>query len=81
MDYLRLFALNDSSQVTHGKGLMNDLSLGYLLDQHADADCRSGTFGQLLRDGTIYLEQTREHIRLATPERPATTLKKGLLEP
>jgi hypothetical protein len=37
-------------KVTHGKGLTHGVNLGELLDrkENADADCREGTFGELV---------------------------------
>ncbi|KAK5125962.1 hypothetical protein LTR85_011317 [Meristemomyces frigidus] len=78
----RLLTKSSMQKITHGKGLTNDVMLGVLWDmpENEGKDCAEGTFAELLRYGTINVEQTRGSILYVDAPRPAKTLKKGLLE-
>jgi len=80
----RLLTESTLQKVTHGKGLTHSLHLGALLDQpeNEGRDTEAGTFGELLRYGSVHLEQTRDRIRYVEPVAVASELviRKGLLE-
>lgn len=70
-------------KVGHAHGLAHSIYLGSLLDQpeNEGKDSQPGTFGELLRQGTVHRRHTRkEVVRRPTP-RPNTAFKKGVLEP
>ncbi|KAF2794770.1 hypothetical protein K505DRAFT_241388 [Melanomma pulvis-pyrius CBS 109.77] len=72
-------------KITHAKGITKDLACGMLLDKKENErkDGEPGTFGELLRYGSVHLEQTRERINYVDPIRPEekVIIHKGLLEP
>jgi hypothetical protein len=80
----RLLTNSTMQKITHGKDLMHTVSLGTLLDmkENLGKDCKEGTFGELLRYGSVHLEQTRESIVYVKPEMPdpKNIIHKGLLE-
>ncbi|KAI1177404.1 hypothetical protein F4777DRAFT_576967 [Nemania sp. FL0916] len=52
------------------------------LPEHADDDCRPGTWGEYLRYGSVYLRQTREVVLMVLPEEEKARITRvGLLEP
>lgn len=71
-------------KITHGKGLTKSISCGTLLDQHdgEGKDQEPGTFGELLRYGSVHFEQTREQIEYVEPilVADALVIRKGLFE-
>lgn len=79
----RLLTKSSMQKITHGKSLTKDIHCGFLLDQNEGSDCAPGTFGELLRYGSVHLEQTRERIEYRNAHRadPGKVLHKGLLEP
>jgi hypothetical protein len=77
----RLLAKSSLQKITHGKGLTNSIHLGVFWDENKGADAKPGTFGELLRYGTVHFQQTRPQISYMEAPRPKETLKKGLLEP
>ncbi|KAF2807566.1 uncharacterized protein BDZ99DRAFT_419922 [Mytilinidion resinicola] len=81
----RLLTKSSMQKITHGKHLTETPALGIFLDakENQGADIASGTFAELLRFGSVHLEQTRESIDYIKAERPdpEKIMKKGLLEP
>lgn len=79
----RLLSQSTMQKITHGKGLSPDTHCGVFLDRNEGSDGAEGTFGELLRYGSVCLEQTREGIRYVDAPRVAEDLiiRKGLLEP
>ncbi len=79
----RLLTRSSMQKITHGKNLIKDLALGILWDmeENEGKDMASGTFAELLRYGSVHFEQEREEIKYVKAQRPAHTIKKGLLEP
>jgi hypothetical protein len=69
-------------KITKGGDLMNAVLLGTLWDrpENVGKDREPGTFAELLRYGSVHFRQTREVPLTRVPEKPETTLKKGLLE-
>jgi hypothetical protein len=71
-------------KITHGKGLTHSLHCGALLDlaENEGVDQDPGTFGELLRYGSVHLEQTRENIAYVDPivVDPKFVIHRGLLE-
>jgi hypothetical protein len=65
----RLLTQSTMQKITHGKGLTRHVSCGTLLDQgdEESKDQGPGTFGELLRYGSVYFEQTRERIAYVDP--------------
>jgi hypothetical protein len=80
----RLLTRSTMQKIVHGKGLTHSLSCGTLLDlpENEGKDQEAGTFGELLRYGSVHLEQTRESIVYAAPVTvaPEFVIRKGLLE-
>ena len=70
-------------KVTHAHDLTHSVHLGTLLDkpENEGKDAAPGTFGELLRYGTVHFQQTREDIVTVPRVRPSTTWKRGVLEP
>lgn len=72
-------------KITHGKGLTHDMHCGALLDlpENEGKDTEAGTFGELLRYGSVHFEQTRESIEYveALKPDPKQVIHKGLTEP
>lgn len=79
----RLLTESSLQKITHGKGLTSDIHCGVLLDQNEGSDCAPGTFGELLRYGSVHFEQTCESIeyREAHKVEEDHIICKGLLEP
>jgi hypothetical protein len=80
----RLLTKSTMQKIAHGKGLTYSVSCGILLDlpENEGKDQEAGTFGELLRYGSVHLEQTRESIVYAAPVMvaPEFVIRKGLLE-
>lgn len=76
----RLLTKSSLQKITHGKGLTDSVHLGLLWDENEGADCKPGTFAELLRYGAIHFRQTREQIDVRTAPPPPQLIKKGLLE-
>jgi hypothetical protein len=80
----RLLTKSSLQKITHGKGLTHSLHCGALLDfaENEGRDQEPGTFGELLRYGSVHLEQTRESIAQVDPivVDPRFIIRKGLLE-
>lgn len=80
----RLLTKSTMQKITHGKELTLSISCGTLLDQHDEegSDQAPGTFGELLRYGSVHFEQTRERIEYVEPILVADELviRKGMLE-
>lgn len=70
-------------KVTHGAGLTISPHLGTLWDmpEHEGKDSAPGTFGELLRYGSVHFKQKRESIARIPAPAPEVTWKKGLFEP
>ncbi|KAF2702716.1 hypothetical protein K504DRAFT_464876 [Pleomassaria siparia CBS 279.74] len=72
-------------KIIHGKEMTKGLAIGMLLDlpENEGKDDEEGTFGELLRYGSVHFEQTRSKINYVDPIRPEerVIIKKGLLEP
>ncbi|KAF1973090.1 hypothetical protein BU23DRAFT_143066 [Bimuria novae-zelandiae CBS 107.79] len=78
----RLLTRSSMQKITHGKGLTEDLHVGYLLDRNEGSDCAPGTFGELLRYGSVHFEQVRERVEYWDAYRidEKRVIHKGLLE-
>ena len=78
----RLLTRSSLQKVTHGKNLTKTEALGILWDkaENEGKDQEPGTFAELLRCGTVHLEQTREMIDYVKAEKEPP-IQKGLLEP
>jgi hypothetical protein len=80
----RLLTKSTMQKIVHGKELTYSVSCGTLLDlpENEGKDQEAGTFGELLRYGSVHLEQTRESIVYAAPVivAPEFVIRKGLLE-
>jgi len=80
----RLLTKSSMQKITHGKNLTKGLSLGILWDlkENEGADVEKGSFAELLRWGSVHLEQERKEIKyIEAPKMdPEKRLKKGLLE-
>ncbi|KAJ5586973.1 uncharacterized protein N7459_002738 [Penicillium hispanicum] len=70
-------------KVTHAHDLTYSVHLGTLLDmpENEGKDAAPGTFGELLRYGSVHFRQTREDVVRMPNPRPSITWKKGVLEP
>lgn len=81
----RLLTQSTMQKITHGKGLTKSLACGIFLDQpeNEGKDQAPGTFGELLRYGSLHFEQTRERIEYVEPilVDDKSVIRKGLLEP
>ncbi|KAH7408041.1 hypothetical protein BKA64DRAFT_776225 [Cadophora sp. MPI-SDFR-AT-0126] len=79
----RLLTKSSMQKITHGKNLTKTPALGVLWDEteNEGKDVEPGTFAELLRYGSVHLEQTRESIHYVRGEKPELVIKKGLLEP
>jgi hypothetical protein len=81
----RLLTKSSLQKITHGKHLTETPALGIFLDakENEEVDIAPGTFAELLRYGSIHLEQTRESIDYIKAKRPTLEriIKKDLLEP
>jgi len=77
----RLLTKSSMQKITHGKNLTLSPALGVLweLQESQGKDNEPGTFAELLRYGSVHFEQTRKEIEYVKAERPAQTLKEGLL--
>jgi hypothetical protein len=80
----RMLTRSTMQKITHGKGLTHDIHCGALLDreENKEKDCEEGTFGGLMRYGSVHFEQTRESIAYTEPELPdpKVIIHKKLLE-
>ena len=79
----KLLTESSMQKITHGKGLTTDIHCGYLLDRNEGSDSEPGTFGELLRYGSVHFEQTRESIEYVDAHKVEgeKVIHKGLLEP
>ena len=81
----RLLTKSTMQKITHGKGLTHDMHCGALMDlpENEGKDQEPGTFGELLRYGSVHFEQRRERIAYvdAVVVDPKFIIHKGLLEP
>jgi hypothetical protein len=81
----RLLTKSALQKITHGKDLTHDIHCGALMDlpENEGKDQEPGTFGELLRYGSVHFEQTRERIAYvdAVVVDPKFVIHKGLLEP
>jgi hypothetical protein len=71
-------------KITHGKNLTHSMHCGALMDlpENEGKDQEPGTFGELIRYGSVYLEQTRESIVYVDPVAvaPKLVIHKGIFE-
>ncbi|KAL2210906.1 hypothetical protein CC79DRAFT_1366282 [Sarocladium strictum] len=65
----------------HGKDIIDDVQLLVVLRENPGREEEPGTFYHLLRHGIVHFRQTRSSTKPCAPERPAITVKRGLLEP
>jgi hypothetical protein len=78
--------LTDSTmqKITHGKELTHTIHCGALMDlpENKGRDAEPGTFGELIRYGSVHLEQTRARIAYVdpVPVAPEFVIHKKLLE-
>ncbi|KAL4894407.1 hypothetical protein BDV59DRAFT_11015 [Aspergillus ambiguus] len=79
----RFLTKSSMQKITHGKNLTKTPALGLLWDmpENEGKDAEPGTFAELLRYGTVHFRQTRNEIEYVKSERPAETMRKGVLEP
>ncbi|KAF2668757.1 hypothetical protein BT63DRAFT_284886 [Microthyrium microscopicum] len=79
----RMLTTASMQKITHGKNLTKTPALGLLWDEKENEgkDNAPGTFAELLRLGSRYSFQKRQSIAFVKTEKPAVTMKKGLLEP
>jgi hypothetical protein len=79
----RLLTRSSMQKITHGKNLTKTPALGLLWDmkENEGKDIEPGTFAELLRHGSIHLEQNRKEILFVKTEKPEKTMKKGVFEP
>lgn len=68
-------------KITHGKGLTHAAALGTLWDENEGKDSAPGTFGELLRWGSVHLKQKREAISTKPTAKSALILQEGLYGP
>ncbi|KAF2032211.1 hypothetical protein EK21DRAFT_61490 [Setomelanomma holmii] len=80
----RLLTHSSMQKITHGKGLTHSAHCRTLLNlpENEGKDQEKGTFGELLRWGSVCLEQTRERIEYVEPVLVAeeNIIRKGVLE-
>ncbi|KAF1938332.1 hypothetical protein EJ02DRAFT_474006 [Clathrospora elynae] len=80
----RMLTQSTMQKITHGKDLTHSLHCGVLMDlpENEGNDAEPGTFGELLRHGSVHLEQTREKIVYVDPPIVPSEfiIHKGLLE-
>lgn len=80
----RLLSESALQKITHGKNITYSIHCGALMDlpENEGKDQESGTFGELLRYGSVYLEQTRESMTYVDPVvvAPEFVIHKRLLE-
>jgi Capsular polysaccharide synthesis protein len=79
----RLLTKSSMQKITHGKHLTKTPAWGLIWDEkgNEEKDIEPGTFAELLRYGTLNLEQTRKNIVYVKAKKPAQTMKKGVFEP
>ena len=80
----KMLAQSVLQKITHGKGLTHSLHCGTLLDmpENEGKDAEPGTFGELLRYGSVHFEQMREMEYIVAPVVEAEVIiRKGVLEP
>ncbi|KAK7431796.1 hypothetical protein QQZ08_001736 [Neonectria magnoliae] len=68
-------------KITHGKGLTHAAALGILWDENEGKDSAPGTFGDLLRWGSVHLRQKRDAISTKSTVKSPLILQEGLLRP
>jgi hypothetical protein len=76
----RVLRKSSVQKVTRGKNLTHSIHVGPLWDENPGTDCLPGTFGELLRYGSVHFRQKREEVVTLEPKRPKVTMTKGLLE-
>ena len=81
----RLLMKSTMQKITHGKNLTKSPACGVFLDlpENKGKDIAPGSFAELLRYGSVHLEQTRPSIKYVEPIRPDDNqiIHKGLFEP
>jgi hypothetical protein len=78
-----LLARSCMQKVTHAANLTVSPHLGTLWDmaENEGKDCAPGTFGELLRYGSVHFRQKRETVPRVEAPKPDNTWKKGLFDP
>lgn len=78
-----LLARSCMQKVTHAAKLTVSPHLGTLWDmpKNEGKDSAPGTFGELLRYGSVHFRQKRETVPRVEAAKPEQTWKKGLFEP
>lgn len=80
----RLLSESSLQKITHGKNITYSIHCGALMDlpENEGKDQEPGTFGELLRYGSVHLEQTRESMTYVDPVvvAPEFIIHKKLLE-
>jgi hypothetical protein len=80
----RMLTKSSFQKITHGKNLTHSVHCGALLDlpENEGKDQEPGTFGELIRFGSVHLEQTRESIVYVDPVvvAPELVIHKGIFE-
>ncbi|KAF2877208.1 hypothetical protein BDV95DRAFT_511296 [Massariosphaeria phaeospora] len=78
----RLLTQSSLQKITRSKGISVHKGCGMFFDEHQGQDDAPGTFGELLRYGSVHFEQTRDkldYVKAVRPD-PAFIIHKGLLE-
>jgi hypothetical protein len=80
----RMLTNSTMQKITHGKELTHTIHCGALMDlpENEGRDAEPGTFGELIRYGSVHLEQTRARIAYVdpVPVAPELIIHKKLLE-
>ncbi|KAM0548800.1 hypothetical protein ACHAPJ_009797 [Fusarium lateritium] len=76
-----LLSRSSWQKVTHGKGLTHAPHLGSIWDENDGKDSEPGTFGDLLRWGSVNLRQKRESIVTKETAESRIILQEGLFGP
>jgi hypothetical protein len=80
----RLLMKSSFQKITHGKHLTHSMHCGALMDlpENEGRDQELGTFGEVIRYGSVHLEQTRESIVYVDPVivAPELVIRKGIFE-
>ncbi|KAF7505014.1 hypothetical protein GJ744_001468 [Endocarpon pusillum] len=79
----RILSRSSLQKVAHGKNLLAAPTMGTLwsLPENKGKDAAEGSFTELLRYGSVHLEQMREEVKCVVAPKPAKTMRKGVLEP
>ena len=77
----RVLSKSCMQKITHGKNLTKTKATGVLWEEEGNErkDCIEGTFGELLRYGSVHFEQTREGVETMVAERPLQTIREPVL--